>query len=142
MMHELLQNQLMALATVHAQRAGSFERLTKELEKKAAEVERLSQQILEIQEQSERAIVEFTNDKPQRVQINIIQTAGYSPDLYTCLDQFDERRAGDGLLTCLASDQQMIDQITEMCNDFIMKHQPHFDWCEMKVVVENLDEDV
>ena len=142
MIHELLQNQLMPLATVHAQRARSFERLTKELEKKAAEVERLSQQILEIQEQSERAIVEFTNDKPQRVQINIIQTAGYSPDLYTCLDQFDERRAGDGLLTCLASDQQMIDQITEMCNDFMTEHQPHFDWCEMKVVVENLDEDV
>lgn len=61
-MHELLQNQLMALATVHAQRAGSFERLTKELEKKAAEVERLSQKILEIQEQSERAIVQFTKD--------------------------------------------------------------------------------
>ena len=61
-MHELFQNQLMALATVHVQRARSFERLTKELEKKAAEVERLSQQILEIQEQSERAIVQFTKD--------------------------------------------------------------------------------
>jgi TolA-binding protein len=141
-MHELLKNQLTALATLHNQQSASFQRLQDQLSKKTAEVERLSQQILETQEQSERAIVEVTNDKPQRVQINIIQTAGYSPDLYTCLDQFDERRAGDGLLTCLASDQQMIDQITEMCNDFMTKHQPHFDWCEMKVVVENLDEDV
>ena len=141
-MHELLQNQLITLAADLAQRARSFERLTKELEKKAAEVERLSQQILEIQEQSERAIVEFTNDKPQWVQINIIQTAGYSPDLYTCLDQFDERRAGNGFLTCLANDQQMIDQITEMCHTFITEHQTYFDWCEMKVVVEDLNEDV
>lgn len=140
-MHELLQNQLMTLAAVHGQRVASFERLTEELAKKAVEVERLSKQILEIQEQSERVIAQFTNNKP-RVQINIIQNAGYSPDLYTCLDQFDERRAGNGFLTCLADDQQMIDQITEMCNEFITEHQPHFDWCEMKVMVENLDEDL
>ena len=84
----------------------------------------------------------MTNDQPRWVQINIIQTAGYSPDLYTCLDQFDERRAGNGFLTCRADDQQMIDQISQMCHTFITEHQPRFDWCGMKVVVEDLNEDV
>ena len=141
-MHELLKNQIMALATLHNQQSVSFQRLQDKLSKKTAEVERLSQQILKIQEQSERSVVALTNDQPRWVQINIIQTAGYSPDLYTCLDQFDERRAGNGFLTCRADDQQMIDQISQMCHTFITEHQPRFDWCGMKVVVEDLNEDV
>ena len=141
-MHELLKNQLMALATLHNQQSASFQRLLDQLSKKAAEVERLSQQILKIQEQSERSVVALTNDQSRWVQINIIQTAGYSPDLYTCLDQFDERRAGNGFLTWRADYQQMIDQISQMCHTFIMEHQPRFDWCGMKVVVEDLNEDV
>ena len=141
-MHELLKNQIMALATLHNQQSVSFQRLQDKLSKKTAEVERLSQQILKIQEQSERAVVALTNDQSRWVQINIIQTAGYSPDLYPCLDQFDERRAGNGFLTCRADDQQMIDQISQMCHTFITEHQPRFDWCGMKVVVEDLNEDV
>ena len=56
-MHELLKNQIMALATLHNQQSVSFQRLQDKLSKKTAEVERLSQQILKIQEQSERAVV-------------------------------------------------------------------------------------
>ena len=59
-MHELLKNQLMALATLHNQQSASFQRLQDQLSKKTAEVERLSQQILEIQEQSEQTITQFT----------------------------------------------------------------------------------
>ena len=59
-MHELLKNQIMALATLHNQQSVSFQRLQDQLSKKAAEVERLSQQILEIQEQSKQAISKFT----------------------------------------------------------------------------------
>lgn len=69
------------------------------------------------------------------VDITVQQTAGNSGDLNQCILEFDIQRGGNGFRSCDASDQQMIDQIIGYCEEFIKEHQPHFDWCEMRVVV-------
>lgn len=69
------------------------------------------------------------------VSIEIQQVSGNSTDLNRCIEEFDEWRGGAGFLSCDASDEKMIDQIVAQCEDFIEQHKPHFDWCEMSVVV-------
>lgn len=71
------------------------------------------------------------------VSIEIQQVSGNSTDLTRCIEEFDEWRGGAGLMSCGASDQQMIDQIIAQCEDFIESHKPHFDWCEMTVTVSD-----
>mgnify|MGYP003152283577 CR=1 FL=1 len=67
--------------------------------------------------------------------ITVQQTAGNSDDLNRCIEEFDHKRGSNGLISCDASDQQMIDQIVLQCEAFIEEHRPHFDWCEMRVLV-------
>ena len=69
------------------------------------------------------------------VRVEIQQVSGNSTDLTQCIEEFDFWRGGAGLLSCDASDQQMIDHIVGYCEEFIEEHQPHFDWCEMRVLV-------
>jgi len=71
------------------------------------------------------------------VRIEVHQVAGNSDDLNRCIEEFDHKRSGNGLISCDASDQQMIDQIVLQCEAFIEEHKPHFDWCEMKVFVSD-----
>lgn len=68
------------------------------------------------------------------VTIEVQQTVGNSDDLNRCIEEFNDRRCGNGLMRCNVSDQQMIDQIVEYCDEFIAEHQRHFDWCKMEVV--------
>lgn len=75
------------------------------------------------------------------VRIDINQVSGNSDSLNQCISEFDENRAGNGFLSCDAADQQMINQITMQCEEFIVEHQPHFDWCKMEVLVIEEDED-
>tara|TARA_B100001093_G_scaffold75777_1_gene66570 strand:+ start:353 stop:595 length:243 start_codon:yes stop_codon:yes gene_type:complete len=69
------------------------------------------------------------------VDILVEQTAGNSDDLDRCILEFEIRRSGNCFFSCDASDQQMIDQIVGHCEEFIEEHRPHFDWCEMRVLV-------
>jgi len=69
------------------------------------------------------------------VDITVKQTVGNSDDLNRCIEAFETKRCGNGLMSCDASDQQMINQIVVYCEDFIEEHKPHFEWCEMRVLV-------
>ena len=69
--------------------------------------------------------------------ITVKQTVGNSDDLNRCIEEFETERYGNGLMSCDASDQQMIDQLVNCCEEFIEEHKPHFEWCEMRVLVSN-----
>ena len=71
------------------------------------------------------------------VDITVKQTVGNSDGLNRCIEEFETKRCGNGLMSCDASDQQMIDQIVSYCEEFIEEHKSHFDWCEMRVLVSN-----
>lgn len=74
--------------------------------------------------------------KPVTVVIDVQQVGSCSANLNQCIDEFNAKRAGQGFLSCSSGDSQMIRQIVGQCTDFINEHQPHFDWCSMKVVVK------
>ena len=69
--------------------------------------------------------------------ITVKQTVGNSDDLNRCIEEFETERCGNGLMSCDASDQQMIDQLVNYCEEFIEEHKPYFEWCEMRVLVSN-----
>ena len=71
------------------------------------------------------------------VTIEVQQTAGNSDDLSRCIEEFDDKRCGNGSMSCEAADQQMIAQIVMQCEDFIKEHQAQFDGCDMRVVVSD-----
>ena len=79
--------------------------------------------------------------KPVTVLIDVQQVGSCSTSLNQCIDEFNAKRAGQGFLSCSSGDSQMIEQIVGQCTDFINEHQPHFDWCSMKVVIKEISDD-
>ena len=69
------------------------------------------------------------------VTIDVKQVDSNNASLNQCIDEFNTKRAGQGFLSCSSEDSQMIDQIVGQCTDFINEHQPHFDWCSMKIIL-------
>jgi hypothetical protein len=68
------------------------------------------------------------------VTIEVQQVSGNSNNLDRCIEEFNDRRCGNGFMSCASDDFQMIEQIVSQCTDFINEHQPYFDWCKMEVV--------
>ena len=76
------------------------------------------------------------------VTIDVQQVGTCNASLNQCIDEFNTKRAGQGFLSCSSQDSQMIDQIVCQCTDFINEHQPHFDWCSMKVVIKEQEDEL
>tara|TARA_R110002020_G_scaffold183279_2_gene379464 strand:- start:134 stop:370 length:237 start_codon:yes stop_codon:yes gene_type:complete len=76
------------------------------------------------------------------VTIDVQQVGTCNASLNQCIDEFNWKRGADGFLSCASDDSQMIDQIVGQCTDFINEHQPHFDWCSMKVVVKEQEQEL
>ena len=76
------------------------------------------------------------------VTIEVQQVGTCNASLNHCIYEFNTKRAGQGFLSCASNDSQMIDQIVGQCTDFINEHQPHFDWCSMKVVIKEQEDEL